>query len=478
MFNKTISQFFDVVDKNSTVTDIKTEGNKKYITITKNLDPNMTCPLCGAKLYSKGKFSRHPNNQILQDGYIIELTVIGRRWKCSSPLCTFTCTDQFDFLEKRKRTTKIIIFQILMALKDINLSCVQVAKMYNVSDTFVHQTFMKYVHLPRKKLTKHICIDEVYLNISPTCKYALVIMDFVTGDILDIVESRRKSYTESYFLSIPLEERNNVEYLCCDMYDPYVNYSFKYFHNAAIITDSFHVLQWLLRLINDYINKVKKRYQEKDKAKLVEKNEKNNLDFKTISESKEVFILKKAKWVLMLNPNKWTYYESHWVSRLNQYMNTYDWEREFLKLDSNFKTIRELKDLYEEFNDSFRNDLEGAATRLDELIEIYKGSSIYLFRQFSNLLIKYHDSIINSFTYVKDIGADESMMRRLSNGPLESFNNIPSRLRSQSHGVNNFAFTRNRILWSVREDASILGMPKNQKEIHTHGKKRGTYTKK
>ena len=477
MLNKNISQFFDIVDENSTVTDIHTEGNRKFITITKNLDHNLTCPLCGAKLHSKGKFSRHPNNQILQDGYIIELTVEGRRWKCSNSSCIYTYTDQFDFIDKRKRTTKIIVFQILMSLKDINLSCVQIARMYNVSDTFVHQTFMKYVNLPRKKLTEHICVDEVYLNISPTCKYALVIMDFVTGDILDIVESRRKIYTESYFLSIPLEERDNVKYICCDMYDPYVNYSVKFFHNAAVITDSFHVLQWLLRLINDYINKVKKRYQAKDKERLEKKNLQNNFDFKTIKESKEVFILKKAKWVLLLHPNKWTYYESHWVAKLNQYMDTYDWEREFLQLDNHFKAIRDLKDLYEEFNDGFKNDLEGAAKRLDELIQIYKNSPIYLFKQFSNLLIKYHDSIVNSFTYVKNMNEDESIMRRLSNGPMESFNNIPSRLRTQSHGVDNFAFTRNRILWSIRDDAPILGTPRDNKEIYSPGRKKGNYNK-
>ena len=93
MLNKNISQFFDIVDENSTVTDIRTEGNRKLITITKSLNNNLTCPLCGAKLHSKCKFSRHPNSQILQDGYIVELTVEGRRWKCSNPSCTYTCTD-------------------------------------------------------------------------------------------------------------------------------------------------------------------------------------------------------------------------------------------------------------------------------------------------------------------------------------------------------------------------------------------------
>lgn len=160
------------------------------------------------------------------------------------------------------------------------------------------KTFMRYVDLPRKPLTKYICIDEVYLNLSPSCKYALVIMDFLTGDILDIIESRRQEYTKSYFLSIPKEERNKVEYLCCDMYDPYTNYTKTYFTNAEVITDSFHVLQWLIRLIRNYINSVKKKYQERDRKRLKDKNELTNIDNKSIEESDEVYILKKASWVI------------------------------------------------------------------------------------------------------------------------------------------------------------------------------------
>lgn len=159
-------------------------------------------------------------------------------------------------------------------------------------------------------------------------------------------------------------------------------------------------------------------------------------------------------------------------------MDTYDWEREFLELDSNFKTIRDLKNLYEEFNNGFQNDLYGVEKRLDELIQIYKESHINIFRQFSNLLIKYHDSIVNSFTYVQNSDKDGSMIRRLSNGPLESFNKIPSKSRTQSHGIDNFIFNRNSMLWSLRDDAPILGTPRDKQEIHTPGKKRGHYRKK
>ncbi len=93
-----------------------------------------------------------------------------------------------------------------------------------------------------------------------------------------------------------------------------------------------------------------------------------------------------------------------------------------------------------------------------------------------NLLIRYRESIVNSFVYVIS-SSDPSVIRRLSNGHLESFNNIPSALRTSSHGIDNFRFTRNRILWHLRDDAPILGNPKSVNEVHTIGKKRGKYNK-
>ena len=165
-------------------------------------------------------------------------------------------------------------------------------KRFNVSDTYVHQVLLRYVDLKRKPLTPYISIDEVYINLSPKCKYAIVIMDFVTGDILDILQSRRKEFTESYFLSIPKEERDGVKYLISDMYNPYINYTSFYFLHAQPIVDSFHVLQWLNTLINRYINTVKKKYQKRDRKILEQRNYSHNKDFQSQKESSEVYILK------------------------------------------------------------------------------------------------------------------------------------------------------------------------------------------
>ena len=474
-----ITELLNLTDEDSKLVDFHIEGNTKFITIEKNYK-SLTCPICGSRLHSKGLFTRKPNNPILQDGYNLFITLKGRRWECSNNRCDYSCRDQFDFIEPNKRNTKLVPLMIVRDMKDLHLSCRQVASRYNVSDTYVHEVFMQYVSMPRLPLTEIISIDEVYLNISPQFKYAVVIMDFNTGEILDIVPSRRKEVMHNYFMSIPKEEREKVKYLVSDMYNPYINYTNKYFPNSVSIVDSFHILQWLLTFINRYINGVKKKYLERDRKQLEERNYKNNKDFETQKDSREVYILKHAKWVLLMNHKNMHTYPRQYNRFLDQYLDSFDWENMFLSLDDHFKEILELKELYEEFNGSFINDYDGATARLTELIQIYKASNLTIFKQFANLLENYFPYIVNSFKYIKPakVKEHETTLRRLSNGPMESFNNIPSAFRTRSHGLKNFEFARNRILWSRRPNAAILAVPKDKKAIQNKtGVKRGPYNK-
>lgn len=473
------TEILDLVDSDSTVTDFHIEGTVKYITITKNLHDRY-CPLCHSKLHSKGRFIRHPKAQVLQDGYTLNITLIGRRWECSNPDCNYYCHDEFDFIEDHKRTSKIIPVMILNEMKDLNMTCRQVARKFDVSDSYVHDIFTQYIDLPRKPLTDTVCIDEVFMNFSPYQKYAIVIMDFHTNEILDILPSRLEQYTSSYFNRIPLAERNRVRYLISDMYNPYINYTARYFLNAKPVCDSFHVLQWLLSLINRYINQVKKRYQERDRKHLEEENRKTNHPILQTADSDEVYILKKAKWVLLKSDKNISYSSSRFNRRLGRYMDTYDWEDAFFDLDDKFRAIWLYKEMYEDFNNKYVNDPEHAGAALDELIDIYKNCNLVIFKDFAGLLERYHDPIINSFNcdIETDLDGCITKLRRLSNGPMESFNNNPSHFRSNSHGVSNFNFVRNRILWSERKDAPILAVPKTKQEAHvyTH-RKRGSYHK-
>lgn len=146
-----ITDLLELSDADSEITESHIQGNVKKVTIRKNIR-ELHCPLCGRRLYSKGQFVRHPNNQIFQGCYVLEVTLIGRRWFCPNPECSYKETDQFGFIQRYKHNTTFNDISIIYELKDIHLSCRQVARKYNVSDTYVRTVFLRYVSLPRHPL--------------------------------------------------------------------------------------------------------------------------------------------------------------------------------------------------------------------------------------------------------------------------------------------------------------------------------------
>lgn len=154
-------------------------------------------------MHSKGIYTRTVNHPVLQDGTQLILKLNQRRRSCINPACNHSCNDTFSFVDSRRRNTNIGDISIVMAFKDSQLSAAQIAKRFSVSDTYAIQLFAQYVDMPRRQLSEVICIDEVHVNISRVCNYALVLQDFLTGEPIDLVANRRQEITEPYFASIP-----------------------------------------------------------------------------------------------------------------------------------------------------------------------------------------------------------------------------------------------------------------------------------
>lgn len=132
--------------------------------------------------------------------------------------------------------------------------------------------------------------------------------------------------TEPYFTSIPPEERNSVKYLISDMYNPYISYVDKYFPNAVPVVDSFHVLQWVTRSIDNYMRQLLKKYKQRDRE-LQEQLTTDPMHPVQLSISDEVYILQKYRWLILSNQSNIRY---HSDPRMDQHfhvlMNTYDYE--------------------------------------------------------------------------------------------------------------------------------------------------------
>ncbi len=458
-------KFLNIEDKDIAITRILTNGNVKEIHLEKILKIEH-CPACSSRMHSKGKYIRKINHPILQDGYQLKLIVTQRKWRCTNPQCNLYFNDQFNFISKYKQSSNITPYMILSEMKNIHITTSDVAKRYNISDTAVHYTFLQYLDIKRLPLPEILSIDEVFLDIDYKHRYALVIIDFNTLEIVDILPNRWEETTNAYFLSIPLEERKNVKYLICDMYNPYINYTKRYFPNSIAIVDSFHVVAWILKKINNYINDIKKKFQIRDRKLFEESCKKNNrpIDFKNLPASKEVYLLNNFKWLVLQNVENIDYQDKpRYNHKLKAYLNTYDYEKMFFQLDDNLINIRHLKEKYIEFNNTKEKDLNKIDILLSNLINDYSLSTLAMFREFSVLLKDHKQEIINSFIYIID---DKGNERRLSNGPMEGYNRTPKDFKRNSRGLSNFEYARSRLIWANRKNEPVLAIPKSKKEVY------------
>jgi transposase len=288
-------------------------------------------------MHSRGIKKRTINHPILQDNYSLILILKQRRWRCTNPECLYDTSESFKFVNKQRRTTNATDMLIVDAYRNLLETSASIAKRFHVSDSHAHEVFDRYVKLDRLPLTDAISVDEVHLDMDDDCRYALVIQDFHTGDPIDLLRSRRTSVTEPYFVSIPKDERNRVKYLISDMYNPYIAYVEKYFPNAVPVVDSFHVIQWIIRMIDNYIRQLIKKYRQRDREY------QDKLSFEqqrplSLPPSNEVYLLQKYRWLILTNQSNIRYHsDPRMDSHFHALMNTYDYEDALFRIDANLR---------------------------------------------------------------------------------------------------------------------------------------------
>ena len=102
-----------------------------------------------------------------------------------------------------------------------------------------------------------------------------------------------------------------------------------------------------------------------------------------------------------------------------------------------------------------------------------------MFHKIADSLAYHREAIVNSFIMVERHLEGEEHIKRLSNGPAEALNRIVKDMKRNGRGYQNFSHLRNRFLFSQRENAAILGVPKPLEEVaNPTNKIRGPYKKK
>lgn len=448
-----ITKLLNLEDEELIVTGVEIIESEKIIYVETKVKGHY-CPVCNARMHSKGVKERRINHAVLQDHYKLVLVLKQRRWKCTNPSCSYDMAEGFNFVSKGKQNSNLTEILIAEAFKDFERTAASIGRQYNVSDHQAMDIFSNYVHMKRLSLPEILSIDEVYLDVDPYCKYVLILFDLTNGEPVDMLQSRRKDTTHPYFINIPKHERERVKYLISDMYNPYIEYTKIFFPNAVSVVDSFHVMQWIINKLDNYLRQLLKEYKVRDKQREIERlhlcREPDNVPL-----SNEVYLLQHYRWILLKNKRNITFEEKKFNKHFGMMLDTYDYEKMFFRLNPNLEILRELKEAYVDFNNNSLLNPKSARIELEELILEYETCGQPIFREFAKLLKSHEEPILNSFTYYERIKNNVSYISRLSNGPIESLNRKAKDIKRNSRGYSNFNHLRNRFLYSTRNNPGI-----------------------
>lgn len=109
-------------------------------------------------------------------------------------------------------------------------------------------------------LPEVLCIDEFKSLKTSNNKMNFIYVDGVTGEIMDILNSRKYAYLFSHFLKYPRKQRMKVKYVVMDMNAHYGGWVKQVFPNAKLVTDRFHIVQHINRTFDQLRRKVMNKY--------------------------------------------------------------------------------------------------------------------------------------------------------------------------------------------------------------------------
>lgn len=252
-FNTTILRFgLDSSNfVNKPISQVQFEGGIIY-EVEEEYKPR-TCPHCfkGVMHVHTHKYATFKLTTTI--GLKEELRVRRIRYKC--PYCHKTHTFDLEGIERNQTISKFSKGAIQNEFFEIQ-SFTTIANRYNVSLNTVINIFDEYTKvMPRGRMPEYLCVDEKHFEGDTNGKYCVILSNFFTGKVIDVLPNRQMAYLDEYFSKIPIKERENTKVFISDMYDGYSSIQKKYFSKSLFVVDLFHVI----KLLTEAVKKIRIR---------------------------------------------------------------------------------------------------------------------------------------------------------------------------------------------------------------------------
>lgn len=435
-----LANFLSINPKDIKEIDTFDRDDGNYVTITLN-KVDCCCTHCHNTSYTFKEYRIREIKHALFIGKKTTFLLKSRRYRCLE--CGKTFMEPNILAPRRSKTSYETIMVVLDAARKYNATWKAIGERAHVSDETAINIFDRYVNLPRGKLSKVISIDECYNKHQFDKPYSCIVFDFLNTKIIDVIEDRSKLNLSHYFSKIPREERELVQYVVIDMWEPYLDIATIYFPNATVAIDSFHVI----KEIGFALDKVRRR--------IMNGCQKGTTNY---------YLLKKWNETLFSEYKPWD--EKFKLTRLGgKWFNKYQIQQMILNINNDLKTAHEFYRMYK-----YRNqitNIEAAEEMIDSFINDTKIIKIDEFLPVIQMLINWKEWIINSFNVVND--------RRISNGPIEGFNSNFKKMMTVSNGLYSHQRFRNRLMYCYNRPNCLV--PVKTRIIKKTRGARGPYKK-
>ena len=366
------------------------------------------CPHCNSKNIVKNGSRIRKVKYIPYQNYNIELELTVQRYICKD--CKKTFSPSTNIVSNNSSISNNLKYTIALELQK-NISLTSIAKRYSISVSSV-QRIMDICYsnfkVNREHLPGTICIDEFKSVKNIDGAMSFVFADFQSKSIIDIVEDRRLRSLTEYFSRFSLKAKNNVKYICMDMYAPYISLVKSIFPNGEIVLDKFHIVN----LINRAFNQTRIYIM-------------NSIQDPSLKRKLKIF------WKLLLK-----YYPD--LCEIKYYCQSFKYKLSSKdKVDHLLDKIPELEINFNIYQDIIQAIKHNNFKRFEGIVEKYPGSKEKIsdkMRVALKTLKKYMEYIKNMFE------------TNITNGVIEGLNNKIKSIKRTAFGYSKFSNFKKRIL--------------------------------
>ncbi|MCK9471048.1 MAG: ISL3 family transposase [Bacilli bacterium] len=365
-------------------------------------------------------------------GYNCIIKYKQKRYMCKD--CNITFNEKCNFVEKNSTISNATKVKLLEECR-IKQSFKDVSQRLNVSHTTVLNEFKEHISFSRNKLTEILCFDE-FKATNGTIKYAFILADPLSGEIVDILPSRQQEYLYDYFNKVSDEERFGVKYIVTDLFESYRSVIRNRFWKSIHIADRFH---WV-RLATDAYNRMRIKAMNSYKS-LGEDRFKGKYNKYTTY----YYLLKNYAKILLINRysrEKSFFERTNYVYHLDKELTLNEIIEHIINKDGDLEEgYFLLQDLYkiakQSTYDTAKHDLLEWIDRVNNY-----NSTANSFKSVADTYKTWLNEIVNSFII------NPKTHKRMSNGFIEGKNNYIKVIKRIGFGFKNFETFRAKILYT------------------------------